>query len=313
MTELELIEEEGHSKEQSKESNPDREDLWQWANELLRKELCGKNIINSSDCKVVFSDENLHCYGDILGNRSSSSVTFEMRLVLHYTGRVFLGEACVGQLIGYINVPKVTHEGLEEEWEVQVKPFECGPQVDLVRDLCQAEQSILHTMQSSAAAFRLQVGAVLRRMLDYYNPPASQPASTPGPAAVASSSSARQVQAEAALREQCKPDKYKQFLCEVVEGRGEAMTEVDLTFCSLTDQDFQPVLQALASCPNVISIDLQYNELTDVSIQMLIAPMASGSMPILKTLRLGNNKFGEVGDTVLTGLRMLRKEITVLT
>eukprot|EP00976_Prorocentrum_cordatum_P029017 590106-Prorocentrum_minimum.AAC.1 len=51
----------------------------------------------------------------------------------------------------------------------------------------------------------------------------------------------------------------------------------------------------------------------DRSVQKLIGPLATGGFPKLKTLRLGNNKLTDVSTTMLNGLKMLRKDLTIVT
>lgn len=59
-------------------------------------------------------NSELQFYGDIFGCRPTRTVTFEVRVVMHYVGKVFLGDACMGELRGYINVPKIRHDTMNE-------------------------------------------------------------------------------------------------------------------------------------------------------------------------------------------------------
>merc|ERR1719149_194939 len=62
-----------------------------------------------------------------------------------------------------------------------------------------------------------------------------------------------------------------------------------LSFMSLTDEDVK-----------------------DVGVQTIVGALANGSAPNLKELRLYNNEFGNLGETMLTkGLPVFRKKLTV--
>lgn len=64
--------------------------------------------------QVRLGTEELSVYGEVKGNRPTGVVSFELRVVLPYVGKVYLGDACMGELIGYINVPAVSPATLEQ-------------------------------------------------------------------------------------------------------------------------------------------------------------------------------------------------------
>lgn len=64
--------------------------------------------------QVRLGTEELSVYGDVKGNRPTGVVSFELRVVLPYVGKVYLGDACMGELCGYINVPQVSPTTLEQ-------------------------------------------------------------------------------------------------------------------------------------------------------------------------------------------------------
>lgn len=60
-------------------------------------------------------------------------------------------------------------------------------------------------------------------------------------------------------------------------------------------------------------LDLSSSGLSDSALQRLVAALATGALPALRTLDLRSNEaLGAAADTVLHGLRRLRPELTIL-
>ena len=59
-------------------------------------------------------------------------------------------------------------------------------------------------------------------------------------------------------------------------------------------------------------LDLSRTNASDAAVQRLVAALASGAAPALKTLRLaGNDRLTAVSDHMLKGLAAMRKELEV--
>lgn len=85
-----------------------------------------------------------------------------------------------------------------------------------------------------------------------------------------------------------------------------------LSFMSLTDEDVEDVVKLLKGNTDIEELDLSHNNIKDVGVQTIVGALANGSAPNLKELRLYNNEFGNLGETMLTkGLPVFRKKLTV--
>merc|ERR1711941_223041 len=78
------------------------------------------------------------------------------------------------------------------------------------------------------------------------------------------------------------------------------------------DEDLAEICQALKDNADVTELDLSHNKIKDAGVQALVAVLAAGAAPNLRDLRLYNNEFGELGQTMLTqGLPVFRKKLEV--
>jgi len=83
------------------------------------------------------------------------------------------------------------------------------------------------------------------------------------------------------------------------------------TFLSLTDEDVEEMIRILRD-KDVETIDLSYNKISDVGVQMLTGALTNGGFPNLREIRMHDNEYTELGSTILTqGLKVLRKGLTV--
>lgn len=293
----------------------DTEDLYHWTNKLIKNTLGGRHLIDNREVNVKFSTEEVHIYGDMHAHKKTKTVSFKTRIIINYLGTVSLGDTVMGELLGSINIPEITNDTLDQDWEFQVKAHEIGPNGDITRDLCPAEKRIVESIEASGDHLRKMVRRVLVQMCKYHEKSCLYMASAPpeetqedGEAAEKSRVLTRE------LRLQCLPAKYKTFLDTVKEGKGAEVTAVDVSFCQLTDEDdFGDLLDAIKECENATTMDLSYNNLQDASVQKLIGLLVSGGFSKLTTLRLSNNKLTDVSKTMLSGLKVLRKDLTVVT
>lgn len=87
---------------------------------------------------------------------------------------------------------------------------------------------------------------------------------------------------------------------------------IRLSFLQLKDEDVKDLFASLKGNDVVEEMDLSHNEIMDVGIQTLVGALANGAAPNLKELRLYENKWGELGRTMLEGgLKVLRKKLVV--
>ena len=76
--------------------------------------------------------------------------------------------------------------------------------------------------------------------------------------------------------------------------------------------DLVPAVAACASEEAPRELDLSRTNASDAAVQRLVAALASGAAPALKTLRLaGNDRLTAVSDHMLKGLAAMRKELEV--
>jgi Ran GTPase-activating protein (RanGAP) involved in mRNA processing and transport len=85
-----------------------------------------------------------------------------------------------------------------------------------------------------------------------------------------------------------------------------AELEVDLSKLNLTDSDLNKLLPEM---PAVTALDLSGNRINDTGLQTLVATCVA--RPELKLVKLQGNAFGELGRTMLAGLKALRPDLEV--
>jgi len=90
-------------------------------------------------------------------------------------------------------------------------------------------------------------------------------------------------------------------------------TSIRLSFMQLCDEDLVDiVLDRLKGNNDVTELDLSHNHIKDHGIQALVAALANGAAPNLRELRVYNNEFGKLAETMLTqGLPVFRKKLEV--
>lgn len=85
-----------------------------------------------------------------------------------------------------------------------------------------------------------------------------------------------------------------------------------LSFMSIVDEDLKEIIERLKGNESVTELDLTHNKIKDAGIQSLVAALAGGAAPNLQQLRLHDNEFGELSQTMLTqGLAVFRKKLDV--
>merc|ERR1711988_570244 len=88
--------------------------------------------------------------------------------------------------------------------------------------------------------------------------------------------------------------------------------QIRLSFLQLKDDDIAELAASLKGNEVIEEIDLSHNDIMDTGVQTLVGALANGSAPNLKELRLYENKWGELGRTMLEGgLKVLRKKLVV--
>lgn len=96
------------------------------------------------------------------------------------------------------------------------------------------------------------------------------------------------------------------------EGTAKGLTRMALSFNSVCDEDIVDLVAVLKGNTDVTELDLSHNSIKDTGVQTLVGALANGAAPNLKELRLYNNEFGELGQTMLTkGLPVFRKKLEV--
>ncbi|CAK0860933.1 unnamed protein product [Prorocentrum cordatum] len=87
---------------------------------------------------------------------------------------------------------------------------------------------------------------------------------------------------------------------------------IRLSFMQATDEDLKEVIERLKGNSDVTELDLSHNHVKDAGVQALVAALAAGAAPNLQELKLYNNEFGDLGQTMLTqGLPVFRKKLQV--
>jgi hypothetical protein len=87
---------------------------------------------------------------------------------------------------------------------------------------------------------------------------------------------------------------------------------IRLSFMQATDEDLKEVIERLKGNSDVTELDLSHNHVKDGGVQALVAALAAGAAPNLQELKLYNNEFGDLGQTMLTqGLPVFRKKLQV--
>merc|ERR1719324_2077153 len=96
------------------------------------------------------------------------------------------------------------------------------------------------------------------------------------------------------------------------EATAKGLTSMRLSFMSLCDEDIVDLVKLLKGNEDIKEIDLSHNSIKDAGVQTLVGALANGAAPNLRELRLYNNEFGELGQTMLTqGLPVFRKKLEV--
>lgn len=109
------------------------------------------------------------------------------------------------------------------------------------------------------------------------------------------------------LRRQHRSERHKAALVD------STMVQVNLAFCDLRGVDLAELVDA-AFKPNTVAttLDLSNNpQLDDAALQPLLIALATGAMPALTTLRLRATGAATVTKTMVQGLKMMRKTLTV--
>merc|ERR1712066_880040 len=79
---------------------------------------------------------------------------------------------------------------------------------------------------------------------------------------------------------------------------------------SICDDDIDELVKLLKGNTDITELDLSHNNIKDRGVQTLVGALANGAAPNLRELRVYNNEFGELGQTMLTqGLPVFRKKL----
>lgn len=62
----------------------------------------------------------------------------------------------------------------------------------------------------------------------------------------------------------------------------------------------------------VTHLNLSFNQITDVGVQILVTAIATGAGKGLKEINIANNQFGDMGARMLSGVGMMRKGLKVV-
>jgi len=89
--------------------------------------------------------------------------------------------------------------------------------------------------------------------------------------------------------------------------------ELRLSFMTMHDDDLALFIEKKRSSPTITSIDLSFNRISDLGGQNLGACLSTGGFPALQELRVYKNEFTHLGKCMFQGLKILRKQLEVLT
>lgn len=94
------------------------------------------------------------------------------------------------------------------------------------------------------------------------------------------------------------------------EATARGIASMRLSFMSMCDEDIDDLVKLLKGNTDVTELDLSHNSIKDRGVQTLVGSLANGAAPALRELRIYNNEFGELGQTMLTqGLPVFRKKL----
>lgn len=94
------------------------------------------------------------------------------------------------------------------------------------------------------------------------------------------------------------------------------LDDISLAYCSVNDADIEEIFEHIKLNHNqtLIRLDLSCNDVMDAGIQKLVSSLVCGCAPNLLELRLFQNKFSDLGNTLLTqGLALFRKNLKIIT
>jgi hypothetical protein len=96
------------------------------------------------------------------------------------------------------------------------------------------------------------------------------------------------------------------------EATAKGLTAMRMSFMSICDEDISDLIPILKGNTDLKDLDLSHNNIKDAGVQALVGALANGAAPNLQELRIYNNDFGELGETMLTkGLPVFRKKLQI--
>lgn len=107
-------------------------------------------------------------------------------------------------------------------------------------------------------------------------------------------------------RDMCRSERWQKAMAPGVD-------KMLFSFTQFNDEDVALLVERLKGDETVTEIDLSHNKIKDTGVQALVGALANGAAKNLKELRLHNNEFTDMGETMLhQGLKVFRKKLEVV-
>jgi len=269
-------------------------------------------------------------YGEAFATsrKGHTEVTCNLDCRIHWRGKLKFNGGVVGTAEGSIKFPEVIAATPEEEWPMKILADGEDPSAMKLLNPCGSlEETQLRQLEPYEVILRdstTECGQEIRGLMtkliqDMRSHSAGEKirdlSADQAPAADSpeiSDSVRRDIEEK---MERIRVDGISAKVYEMIaliEANDEILEKVELSVSRISDTEITRLIGALKNNTHLKRLNLAFNQVTDAGIQALVTALASGAAKGLEEINVSNNKFGEMGQRILGGLRFMRKNLKVV-
>jgi len=303
-------------------------DLRDWCRERLNLLFKRRVLVDNQEEKIfIWKTE---CFGEAFSTsrKGSTEVTCNLDCRIYWRGELRFNGGVVGTADGTIKFPEVIASIPAEDWTMKILADGEDPSAMKMLNPCGSlEETQLRPLESYEETLRdtaTGCGSELRGLMAKFVQDmrafsaGEQVSDVSADKAVGGDVEVndevkREVEARMEqIRKDGVPAKFAEAI-EKIEANDQSMERAELSVCRLSDVEMTTLVNALKENTALKSMNLSFNQITDVGVQALVTALATGAAKGLQEITITNNPLGDMGKRMLDGVKFMRKNLKVQT
>jgi len=302
-------------------------DLREWARERIQVLFKGKQLIDTATVKVELFKTEVYGEAFATSRKGQTEATCNLDCRIYWRGKLLFNGGIVGTAVGTIKFPEVVANTSVDELTMHILADGEDPSAMRMLNPCSSieetqlrplesyELKLREAVQTCEGEIRGLMAKLIQDMIAYAaGETVQEPSHDKEEDAEVSTEISDKIRAEVEgkmenMRLQALPEKFAEAIAKIEANEVE---RVELSVCRITDAEVVQLVAALKDDTNVKSLNISFNQITDVGIQTLVTGIAMGAAKGLTELNVCNNPFAEMGVRMLGGVEMMRKGLKVV-